>query len=72
MEMKGTVTLADGAHEIEGVAWFEHQWGNLRGASLRYFWGYARFENGDTITWRQYYDDVSGGKPTKGDTEHKL
>ena len=47
MEMKGSVTLADGIHEIEGVAWFEHQWGNFRNTEdLRYFWGYARFENG--------------------------
>jgi hypothetical protein len=61
MEMKGSVTLADGVHEIEGVAWFEHQWGNFRNTEqARYFWGYARFDNGDTITWRQYYGNPSG------------
>lgn len=61
MEMKGSVTLADGVHEIEGVAWFEHQWGNFRNTEQgRYFWGYARFDNGDSITWRQYYGNPSG------------
>jgi hypothetical protein len=61
MEMKGSVTLADGVHEIEGVGWFEHQWGNFRNTeNCRYFWGYCRFENGDTITWRQYYGNPSG------------
>jgi CrtC N-terminal lipocalin domain len=40
MEMSGTVTLADGGHEIEGVAWYEHQWGNYRNTeNARYFWG---------------------------------
>ncbi|MDB6017164.1 MAG: hypothetical protein JWR19_1653 [Pedosphaera sp.] len=61
MEMKGKVTLADGEHEIEGVAWFEHQWGNFRNTECsRYFWGYARFDNGDAITWRQYYGNPVG------------
>jgi hypothetical protein len=61
MEMSGTVTLADGAHEIEGVAWYEHQWGNYRNTeNARYFWGYARFDNGDAFTWRQYYGNPVG------------
>lgn len=61
MEMKGTVTLADGVHEIEGTAWFEHQWGNFRNTEqARYFWGYARFPDGNTITWRQYYGNPAG------------
>lgn len=61
MEMTGSVTLADGVHEIEGNAWFEHQWGNFRNTEQgRYFWGYARFDNGDAITWRQYYGNPSG------------
>lgn len=61
MEMSGTVTLADGVHEIEGVAWYEHQWGNYRNTeNARYFWGYARFDNGDAITWRQYYGNPVG------------
>jgi hypothetical protein len=61
MEMKGKVTLADGEHEIEGVAWFEHQWGNYQNTEqARYIWGYARFENGDAITWRQYYGNPDG------------
>ena len=61
MEMKGSVTLADGVHQIEGQAWFEHQWGNFRNTEqARYFWGYARFQNGDTITWRQYYGNPVG------------
>ena len=61
MEMKGSVTLPDGVHEIEGVAWFEHQWGNFRNTeATRYFWGYARFDNGDTMTWRQYYGNPAG------------
>ena len=61
MEMSGTVTLADGVHEIEGIAWYEHQWGNYRNTeNARYFWGYARFDNGDAITWRQYYGNPVG------------
>jgi len=61
MEMTGSITLEDGVHEIEGVAWFEHQWGNFRNTEqTRYFYGYARFDNGDAITWRQYYGNPSG------------
>jgi len=62
MEMNGMVTLDDGvAHEIEGIAWFEHQWGNFQSPEqLRYFWGYARFPNGDSFTWRQYYGSPAG------------
>jgi hypothetical protein len=61
IEMKGSVSLDDGVHEIEGVGWFEHQWGNFRNTeATRYFWGYARSDNGDTITWRQYYGNPVG------------
>jgi hypothetical protein len=61
MEMSGTVTLADGVHEIDGVAWYEHQWGNYRNTeNARYFYGYARFDNGDVFTWRQYYGNPVG------------
>jgi hypothetical protein len=72
MEMKGTVTLADGVHEIEGVAWFEHQWGNFRNTEdSRYFWGYARFDNGDSFTWRQYYGNPSGVMTNDGPYDTK-
>lgn len=61
MEMTGQVTLDDGVHEIEGLAWFEHQWGNFQNTEqCRYFWGYARFDSGDAITWRQYYGNPAG------------
>ena len=62
MEMTGNVTMDDGVvHHIEGTAWFEHQWGNFQSPEqARYFWGYARFPNGDTMTWRQYYDSPAG------------
>jgi len=52
MEMKGSVTLADGVHDIEGVAWFEHQWGNFRNTECtRYFWGYSRAYR-PPVRWR--------------------
>jgi hypothetical protein len=62
MEMVGNVTLADGfLHEIEGTAWFEHQWGNFQSPEqTKYFWGYARFPNGDVITWQQHYGNLGG------------
>jgi hypothetical protein len=61
MEMKGRVTIAGAVHEIEGTAWFEHQWGNFKNTEqVRYTWGYARFDNGDTMTWRQYYGNPVG------------
>lgn len=62
MEMTGNVTLDDGiVHKIKGTAWFEHQWGNFQSPEqARYFWGYARLPNGDTMTWRQYYGNPGG------------
>lgn len=61
MDMQGSVTLADGVHVIEGVAWNEHQPGNFRNTEwARYFRGYARFKNGDAMTWRQYYGNPAG------------
>jgi hypothetical protein len=62
MAMSGTMTTSDGvSHELEGVAWFEHQWGNFYSPEQsRYTWGYARFDNGDAFTWRQYYDNPAG------------
>lgn len=66
MEMTANLTLDDGVvHTINGTAWFEHQWGNFQSPEQnRYFWGYARFPNGDAITWRQYYGSPAGIVPT--------
>ena len=60
MEMKGSVTLADGVHD-RGSGMVRTSVGQLsQHEQARYFWGYARFQNGDTITWRQYYGNPVG------------
>lgn len=53
----GTATLGDGKgkRDVRGTAWIEHQWGNFRGPShlhSRYQWAWARFDNGDLMTYR--------------------
>jgi len=57
MAAKGTIRLKDKEVSFEGDGWFEHQWGNFRNTlQYRYFWAWFRFENGDCISFRQYYE----------------
>jgi len=56
MATKGEVVVGGRKVRFVGTGWFEHQWGNFRNTyQYRYFWGWFRFENGDTMTYRQYY-----------------
>lgn len=57
MLAKGTVQLKDRTVTFEGDGWYEHQWGNFRNTfQYRYFWAWFRFDNGDVISFRQYYE----------------
>ena len=56
MLSKGTLQLKDKAIQFEGDGWFEHQWGNFRNTyQYRYFWAWFRFNNGNALSFRQYY-----------------
>jgi predicted secreted hydrolase len=56
MACKGTVEVGGRTIEFEADGWFEHQWGNFRNTyQYRYFWAWFRFNNGDMMTFRQYY-----------------
>lgn len=56
MAATGELEVGGRTVRFEGTGWFEHQWGNFRNTlQYRYFWGFFRFENGDTMTYRQYY-----------------
>jgi len=68
--ISGTATLGDGKGKrtVRGTAWMEHQWGNFRGYSnlhSRYQWAWARLDNGDLITYRQWHaqDAQDKGEP---------
>lgn len=64
MATKGKVQLKDRTVEFEGDGWFEHQWGNFRNTlQYRYFWAWFRFTNGDTMTFRQYYEGTDFQNP---------
>ena len=53
----GTVEVGGRTVRFEGTGWFEHQWGNFRNTlQYRYFWAWFRFDNGDMLTFRQYYE----------------
>lgn len=56
MAVQGTVEVGGRTIEFDATGWFEHQWGNFRNTfQYRYFWAWFRFENGDAMTFRQYY-----------------
>jgi predicted secreted hydrolase len=56
MTVKGKVDVGGRTIEFEADGWFEHQWGNFRNTyQYRYFWAWFRFNNGDMMTFRQYY-----------------
>jgi|GEM_PF-459569 len=49
--------------DLEGQFYHEHQWGRIRIPGMeqaRYFWGWARMENGDILNWRTYRDVETG------------
>jgi len=54
---------ADMDLELEGQFYHEHQWGRIRIPGMeqaRYFWGWARMDNGDILNWRTYRDAKTG------------
>ncbi len=56
MAVEGTIEVGGRTIEFDATGWFEHQWGNFRNTyQYRYFWAWFRFENGDALTFRQYY-----------------
>lgn len=60
-EMK--LQCADMDLELEGQFYHEHQWGRIRIPGMeqaRYFWGWARMDNGDILNWRTYRDPKTG------------
>lgn len=57
MASSGEIEVGGRTVRFEGTGWFEHQWGNFRNTfQYRYFWAWFRFENGDVMTFRQYYE----------------
>jgi hypothetical protein len=55
MDVNANITIDGATHQVEGRGWFERQWGNFRNTEqYKYFWGYARLDSGDLITWRFY------------------
>jgi len=64
MACKGSLQVGGRTVEFEADGWFEHQWGNFRNTyQYRYFWGWFRFTNGDTMTYRQYYQGEEFNDP---------
>ncbi|TVS05771.1 MAG: hypothetical protein EA413_06490 [Cyanobium sp. PLM2.Bin73] len=56
MAVTGSIEVGGRTIKFEADGWFEHQWGNFRNTyQYRYFWAWFRFNNGDTMTFRQYY-----------------
>ena len=58
-----TLRCADMDLELEGQIYHEHQWGRIRIPGMeqaRYFWGWARMQNGDILNWRTYRDVKTG------------
>ncbi len=64
METNGTLKVAGKTIRFKGTGWLERQWGNFRNTyQYRYFYGYARYPNGDMFSWRQYYEGAGFTKP---------
>jgi hypothetical protein len=58
-----SLKLADMDLDLEGQLYHEHQWGRIRIPGMeqaRYFWGWARMDNGDILNWRTYRDVQTG------------
>jgi hypothetical protein len=63
MQATARVTCDDMDLELEGQLYYEHQWGRIRIPGLeqaRYFWGWARLEDGRILNWRTYRDAKTG------------
>lgn len=63
MEATARVTCEDMDLELEGQLYYEHQWGRLRIPGMeqaRYFWGWARMDDGRILNWRTYRDAKTG------------
>ena len=63
MQMSAQVKCEDMDLDLDGQVYYEHQWGRLRIPGMeqaRYFWGWARMDNGDILNWRTYRDVKTG------------
>lgn len=63
IEMNIKIRCEDMDLDLVGQAYYEHQWGRIRIPGMeqaRYFWGWARMDNGDILNWRTYRDAKSG------------
>ena len=63
MEATAKVKCDDMDLELEGQLYYEHQWGRLRIPGMeqaRYFWGWARMDDGRILNWRTYRDAKTG------------
>jgi predicted secreted hydrolase len=63
MQMSGTLKCEDMDLELDGQAYYEHQWGRLRIPGMeqaRYYWGWARMDDGRILNWRTYRDAKTG------------
>ncbi len=60
--------------DLEGQIYYEHQWGRIRIPGMeqaRYFWGWARMEDGRILNWRTYRD-VNTGEYVPGDSANRF
>jgi hypothetical protein len=63
MQTQAQVRCDDMDLDLEGQVYYEHQWGRIRIPGMeqaRYFWGWARLDDGRILNWRTYRDQKSG------------
>jgi predicted secreted hydrolase len=63
MEMTAKLKCDDMDLDLVGQAYYEHQWGRIRIPGMeqaRYFWGWARLDDGRILNWRTYRDAKTG------------
>ncbi len=63
MDATAKLTCDDMNLDLEGQLYYEHQWGRIRIPGMeqaRYFWGWARMDDGRILNWRTYRDARTG------------
>ena len=58
LNVEGVLTIHNVTEAVTGIAWFDHQWGDLRTTAITWNWFSLMLDEGSDIMIYQFYDNA--------------
>lgn len=58
LDVVGTLNIHNSTEAVSGIAWFDHQWGDLRTTAITWNWFSLMLDDGSDIMIYQFYDNA--------------